>query len=155
MSVPNVGRLEPQRGGCCTVMPYFLPGGMTELPVTASEDYTLFHILRDYSTTLWKQQMRTIREGHGLMHFIIHPDYVIDSRAQEAYKALLEEIGRIRSENGVWVTRPGEVDRWWKDRQEMELVPAGREWRIDGKCSERARLAYARLDGDRLVYELS
>lgn len=24
MSVPNVAHLEPQRGGCCTVMPYFI-----------------------------------------------------------------------------------------------------------------------------------
>ncbi len=24
MSVPNAAHLEPQRGGCCTVMPYFL-----------------------------------------------------------------------------------------------------------------------------------
>jgi hypothetical protein len=26
MSIPNVSRLDPQPGGCCTVMPYFLPG---------------------------------------------------------------------------------------------------------------------------------
>src|SRR2546425_12755629 len=24
MSVPNVAHLDPQRGGCCTVMPYFV-----------------------------------------------------------------------------------------------------------------------------------
>lgn len=24
MSVPNVAHLNPQRGGCCTVMPYFI-----------------------------------------------------------------------------------------------------------------------------------
>jgi len=28
MSVPNVARLEAQRGGCCTVLPYALPGGI-------------------------------------------------------------------------------------------------------------------------------
>ena len=33
MSVPNVASLDPQRGGCCTVMPYFL-GEILELPVT-------------------------------------------------------------------------------------------------------------------------
>ena len=31
MSVPNSGHLEPQRGGCCTVMPYFV-GKILELP---------------------------------------------------------------------------------------------------------------------------
>ena len=33
MSVPNVAHLEPQRGGCCTVMPYFI-GDILELPLT-------------------------------------------------------------------------------------------------------------------------
>ena len=32
MSVPNVAHLEPQRGGCCTVMPYFI-GNLVELPL--------------------------------------------------------------------------------------------------------------------------
>src|SRR5207249_2390801 len=65
MSVPNVARLEAQRGGCCTIMPFTLPGGMTELPVTMTEDYTLFHILEDYSSSLWKRQMKIILQGCG------------------------------------------------------------------------------------------
>ena len=44
MSVPNAAHLEPQRGGCCTVMPYFV-GNILELPLTTVQDYTLFHIL--------------------------------------------------------------------------------------------------------------
>jgi hypothetical protein len=32
MSVPNVAHLDPQRGGCCTVMPYFI-GDQLELPL--------------------------------------------------------------------------------------------------------------------------
>jgi hypothetical protein len=43
MSVPNVARLDPQGGGCCTIMPYFLPDGMLELPLTTTQDYSLFH----------------------------------------------------------------------------------------------------------------
>ncbi|MFL4245770.1 hypothetical protein, partial [Escherichia coli] len=42
MSVPNVAHLEPQRGGCCTVMPYFI-GKILELPLTTIQDYSLFH----------------------------------------------------------------------------------------------------------------
>src|SRR6266566_1999365 len=37
MSVPNVAHLDPQRGGCCTVMPYFV-GKILELPVTTTQD---------------------------------------------------------------------------------------------------------------------
>ena len=90
MSIPNVAHLEPQRGGCCTVMPYFLPDGMLELPLTTTQDYSLFHILEEYSLALWKQQISIILDGHGLMSFLIHPDYVIQKRAQDVYKALLE-----------------------------------------------------------------
>ena len=154
MSVPNVARLEAQRGGCCTIFPYFLPGGMLELPLTTVEDYSLFHILKDYSTTLWKQQMSVILEGHGLMNFLVHPDYVISEGARDVYKALLEEICRVRSSRGVWVALPGEVDRWWRDRNQMKLVPDGHNWRVEGHGSDRAKVAYACLDGDRLMYEI-
>jgi hypothetical protein len=67
MSMPNVAHMEPQRGECCTVMPYFLPDGMLELPLTTTEDYSLFHILKDYSLAVWRQQIAIILDGHGLM----------------------------------------------------------------------------------------
>jgi peptidoglycan/xylan/chitin deacetylase (PgdA/CDA1 family) len=155
MSVPNVARLDPQGGGCCTVMPYFLPDGMLELPLTATQDYSLFYILEEYSLALWRQQISIILDGHGLMSFIIHPDYVIQQRAQDVYKALLEYLNRLRSDHGVWVVLPREVDRWWRERSKMQLVPDGQGWKIEGSGSERARLAYARLEGDQVVYEIA
>jgi len=153
MSVPNVARLEAQRGGCCTVMPYFLPGGMTELPLTTAEDYTLFHVVNDNSANLWKQQIRILREANGLMTFLVHPDYVQPKQAQDVYRKLLEEIARLRSDDKVWVTLPNEVDRWWRQRSVMKLVPDGAGWKIEGAGCERARVAHAVLDGNRLVYE--
>ncbi len=144
MSMPNVAHLEPQRGGCCTVMPYFLPNGMLELPLTTTQDYILFHILEEYSLALWRQQISIILDGHGLMSFLIHPDYVIQKCAQDVYKALLDYVNRLRSDHRIWVALPREVDCWWRERS----------WRIKGPGSSRARLAYARLDGGRLVYEI-
>jgi hypothetical protein len=154
MSVPNVARLEAQRGGCCTVMPYFLPGGMLEIPLTTTEDYTLFHILGDYSIRLWQQQIATILAGSGLMSFIIHPDYILNGRAQGVYKALLEELSRLRSDEDVWVALPGEVDQWWRQRSQMHLIPSGSDWKIEGPGNERARIAYAFLRDEQLVYEV-
>jgi len=154
MSFPNVSRLEAQRGGCCTVMPYFLPGGITELPLTTTEDYTLFHVLKDYSTTVWKGQIDAILEGHGLITILVHPDYVLTKEAQDVYKELLEMIGRLKTDRGLWVTLPREVDRWWRERSAMNLVADGSGWRIEGVGHDRARVAYACLTGDRLVYEI-
>ena len=47
---------------------------------------------------------------------------------------------------------PGEINRWWRNRQRMTLVQSADGWRIEGPDSERARVAYATLEDDRLVY---
>jgi hypothetical protein len=93
-------------------------------------------------------------DGHGLMSFLIHPDYVIQKRAQDVYKALLEYFNRLRSDHRIWAALPKEVDCWWRERSGMQLVSDHTGWRIKGPGSSRARLAYAQLDGDRLVYEI-
>ena len=49
---------------------------------------------------------------------------------------------------------PSEIDQWWRNRREMRLVPDGESWRVEGPGSERARVAYARLEGERVVYEV-
>jgi hypothetical protein len=142
MSVPNVAHLDPQHGGCCTVMPYFL-GNILEIPVTAVQDYTLFNILNDYSIDLWKQQTEIIMEKHGLMSFIVHPDYVMKDRELVIYKSLLAYLVSLREEKNVWITTPGEVNLWWRQRAAMRLVEFHGSWRIEGAGAERARVAYA------------
>ena len=153
MSVPNVAHLEPQGGGCCTVMPFFM-GHVLELPLTAAQDYTVFHVLGDYSTRLWQEQIDLILEQNGLVSFIAHPDYLIDPRAREVYTELLRLLVGLRAERQVWTALPAEIDQWWRNRRGMRLVPDGGAWRIEGAGSERARVAYARLEGDRVVYEV-
>jgi hypothetical protein len=155
MSVPNVAHLDPQRGGCCTIMPYFLPGGMLELPVTMIQDYSLFHVLGEYSIDLWRKQASIILGGHGLMNFIVHPDYITGTRAQGVYKALLEYLNQLQSDQKVWIPLPKDVDRWWRERSEMKLIADGTGWRIEGPGSDRARLAYARFEGGQVVYEIT
>ena len=153
MSIPGVAHLEPQPGGCCTVLPYSLPGGMTEIPLTTAQDYTLFHMLNDYSITLWQRQIDAILEGHGLMSFIVHPDYLMSPREQNVYRQLLSELERARETRNVWIALAGEVDRWWRERDQMRLIPSGHGWAVEGPGSEHATVAYACLDGERLVYE--
>ena len=154
MSVPNVAHLEPLRGGCCTVMPYFI-GKVVELPLTMAQDYSLFHILRHYSLELWKQQLALIQARNGMISFITHPDYLINKRARDVYVSLMEYLRQMNVRDGIWAALPGDVNRWWRARSQMELVSRGDDWEIVGPEKERARLAYAVLDGDRLVYELA
>jgi len=153
MSVPNVAHLEPQQGGCCTVMPYFV-GRILELPLTTTQDYALFNFLHDYSIKLWKEQIRLIIEKQGLVSFIIHPDYTMEPKALKTYKELLAFLARLRDEGKLWAALPGEVDRWWRERSRIRLVRDGSSWRIEGPGCERARVAYATLQGDQIVYSV-
>ena len=152
MSVPNVAHLDPQRGGCCTVTPYFV-GNILELPVTTTQDYSLFHILGQYSTDLWRTQIEHVLARHGLLSFIIHPDYVIEKRAQSVYHALLAELAALRLQKGIWFALPREVNRWWRARSRMRLVRRGGSWIIEGPLKEKATVAYATLQDDCLKYE--
>ena len=121
MSVPNVAHLDPQRGGCCTVMPYFM-GDLVEIPVTTTQDYSLFHILCEYSTRLWEEQLATITQAHGMATFIVHPDYVIEHRARQTYEQLLRYLADLRTNHNLWIARPGEISDWWRARAQMQLV---------------------------------
>jgi glycosyltransferase involved in cell wall biosynthesis len=153
MSVPNSGHLEPQRGGCCTVMPYFV-GKILELPVTTTQDYSLFNYLRSFSIDLWKRQIDLLLKQNGLISFIVHPDYVRKDREIRIYKQLLAHLAWLRTQKNVWVAVPGEIDRWWRQRSQMELVCDGGGWRVKGVGSERARVAYASEKDGRLVFTM-
>jgi hypothetical protein len=154
MSVPNIGRFEPQEGGCCTVMPYFI-GSIVELPVTVTQDYTLFQILGEYSTELWVRQIQLIREAHGLISIIAHPDYLQEKRAQQTYFELLAHLAELREQASTWIALPREVNDWWRARSQMTLVHKNGTFRIEGPDSNRARIAYARLSGDSIRYSFS
>jgi hypothetical protein len=151
MSFPSVAHLEPQRGGCCTLMPFFI-GNLVELPLTTIQDYSLLYILADSSFSLWQQQIELIKQRHGLVSFIVHPDYLVGQRAMELYRTLLGFLARLRAEEKLWIALPAEVNRWWRERNQMRLVRHNGAWRIDGAGSDRASIAYATLAGDRLSY---
>jgi hypothetical protein len=154
MSVPNVAHLDPQQGGCCTVLPYFI-GNIVELPVTMTQDYSLFQILGDYSTDLWLEQSRRIRQKNGLLNAIIHPDYVFGKKARLIYEGMLAHLAELRSTGQTWIALPREVADWWRQRRGLSLVPQGDSWRIEGEGNERASLAYAVLEGDSVRYRLA
>jgi len=153
MSIPNVGHLDPQRGGCCTVFPFFI-GNILELPVTMTQDYSLFHILCDYSIELWKKQIALIMEKQGFISVIIHPDYAIAERAEKTYRELLRYLTELRDAGKTTIRLPKDVNTWWRARRDMKLVKENGKWRIEGEGAEQARIAYARRNGDQISYSI-
>jgi hypothetical protein len=151
MSFPNAAHLEPQKGGCCTVMP-FLAGRLVEIPLTTTQDYSLFHILGKYSIELWKEEMDCIASSHGLASFIVHPDYVIDPQARGVYENLLQHLSELCRRNKLWQPLPRDVARWWRERSRMRIERSGDTWRVSGPGSERACVAFAQVGNGRLTY---
>jgi hypothetical protein len=151
MSFPNVGHMDPQPGGCCTVMPYFI-GRILEIPVTTTQDYALFHIRNCYSMELWKRQLDLILEGYGLASFIVHPDYIIEKRARAVYSQLLEHLSNLRADRSIWIALPRQINQWWRERSQLRLVKSNGQWSIEGPGKERASLAYATWDGQGVAY---
>jgi hypothetical protein len=153
MSIPNVAHVDPQHGGCCTVMPYFI-GKILELPVTTTQDYTLFHLLNERSIDLWKEQIELILEKNGLASFIIHPDYVIEDKVRSVYMKLMGHLRDLLAEKRIWQELPTEVDSWWRARSKMSVEKIGNSWRIVGEQADRAVLAFAKNVHGKLVYEV-
>jgi hypothetical protein len=151
MSIPNAAHLEPQQGGCCTVMPYFI-GNILELPLTTTQDFALINVLRHDTVKLWLEEIEGIASEHGLISFIVHPDYMLSEPAQRMYKELLSRLAAMRSAGSLWIASPGEINDWWRERAAMRLVRSGDNWQIEGAGKERARIAYAGLVQGRLCY---
>ena len=154
MSVPNVAHLDPQRGGGCTVMPYFV-GDILEIPLTTIQDYMLFHMLGDYSLNLWRTQAQAILEKNGLMSFLAHPDYVCEPKARRVYCDLLCFLRDLTAQEHLWCALPGEVDTWWRSRSKMRIVQHGDGWRVEGPGSERAVLAFAKIVDNHIAYQVN
>ena len=154
MSVPNAAHLEPQRGGCCTVMPYFV-GDLLELPLTTTQDYSLFHILGDYSISLVAGRNRDhprCKRADQLHHTPGLPDRSSAPCGSTATCsntcrdfALNTGCGwpfRERSSSGGAAGRPC---RW---------CGTGTRGRSMGLIANEHVIAYAILQDGRIVYEL-
>ena len=153
MSMPNVAHLDPQRGGCCTVMPYFIDH-IVELPLTTTQDYPLFNILQRYNLDLWKQQCQEIIGSNGLISILIHPDYVIESRTRALYETLLAYLSKLAKTKNLWRALPKDVAQWWRQRSRMQLYQDREgQWKIRGEGSEQARVAFARIENQEIVYD--
>jgi len=142
-SFPDTDPFEPQPGGCCSILPYFLED-LVELPITLVQDHTLWEILRADSIEHWTRKSDWIIEHGGLINLITHPDYLDTPRRLRMYEEFLEYLSR---QEGGWWALPRDVAQWWREREGLQVVGD----RVVGPGAERASVAWARLDGDSVV----
>jgi len=102
-----------------------------------------------------EKQIELILEKHGLVSFIVHPDYLASHDAKNINKELLKHLRGLCSDRNLWFALPREIDRWWRLRTQMRLCNKGGLWSIIGEGAERAQLAFAFESEGRLVYQLA
>lgn len=141
---------EPQPGGCCSILPYFLDD-LVELPMTLVMDHTLWEILRDTSSKLWIEKAEWVIANRGLVNLLVHPDYVTDSARLACYDDLLRHLA---SRDDLWHALPWQIASWWKARAKIdEDGEAGALIEVDGRRLA-ATVGQARLVDDVLTLEL-
>jgi hypothetical protein len=70
------------------------------------------------------------------------------------YTELLAYLDDLRHERNYWIPLPYQAAQWWRDRRAMRLVKSPNGWTVEGPNADRARVAYATIDGPRLKYSL-
>ena len=123
---------EPQPEGCQTIFPFWVPRpfanqesqftrhvsakGYVEPPYTLPQDFTLFLLLCEKTTDIWRRKLDWIAEHGGMALIDTHPDYMaLDGSSQkteeypiELYKELLDYI-RSRYSGEYWPALPRQV----------------------------------------------
>jgi hypothetical protein len=131
-SYPDTDPFEPQAGGCCSWLPFFNQATV-ELPITLTQDHTLFVLLRHQDETAWVQKTAFLRSRGGMALINTHPDYLVDPRIFRAYAKFLE---RFATDPSAWKALPRDVSSWWRRRANSSIEWDGQGWRIVGPASE-------------------
>lgn len=72
---------EPQPDGTETIFPFWYgepsgERGFVEMPYTLPQDFTLFIVMREQSTEIWKRKLDWIARMGGMALLNVHPDYM-------------------------------------------------------------------------------
>jgi hypothetical protein len=126
---------EPQPEGCQTIFPFWVPrptasdsvngqqpsinsssDGYFELPYTLPQDSTLFLLLNEKTTDIWRRKLDWIAKHGGMALIDTHPDYMALERPSqntgeypiELYKDLLDYV-RSAYSGKYWPALPRQV----------------------------------------------
>jgi peptidoglycan/xylan/chitin deacetylase (PgdA/CDA1 family) len=116
---------EPQPDGMHTLFPIHVRKGFTdrayvELPYTLPQDFTLFILMRNRTTDIWKKKLEWIVRNGGMALMITHPDYMcFDGKKPsyseydvDLYRRFLEYI-QTAYRDQYWHVLPKEIARFW------------------------------------------
>ena len=137
-SYTDTAPFEPQAGGCCTWLPYMIED-LVELPITLTQDHTLFDLLGHRDESVWVEKARFLRQRGGMALVLTHSDYVDQPYLLDSYRGLLEEFA---DDSTAWKALPRDVSDWWRRRSNSSLEEIGGEWCVVGPAQREARVEF-------------
>jgi peptidoglycan/xylan/chitin deacetylase (PgdA/CDA1 family) len=132
----DVARYEPQPGGCCSWLPYFI-GDVVELPITLPQDHTLFDIYRERTEASWLDKAAFLRQQGGMALILTHPDYVHSPERLAAYERFLAPHA---DDPDAWIALPHEVAAWWRRRADSHIERRDGSWTIVGPAATEVQV---------------
>jgi peptidoglycan/xylan/chitin deacetylase (PgdA/CDA1 family) len=125
MSTFDTDPFEPQSDGVATIFPFWVDrNGHTdrylEMPYTLAQDFTLFILMKERSTRVWREKLDWIYNHGGMALLNTHPDYMAfegEKKSVDQYPAelYLDFLQYVRSEyQGVyWHTLPKDMAKYY------------------------------------------
>jgi hypothetical protein len=132
----DVATYEPEPGGSCSWLPYFI-GDVVELPITLPQDHTLFELRGERTEQRWLEKAAFLREEGGMGLLLTHPDYLAEPDRLALYGRFLATQA---SDTSAWHALPREVADWWRRRSVSSLQRSGDEWTVTGAAAADGRL---------------
>jgi hypothetical protein len=132
LSTFDTDPFEPQPDGVKTIFPFWVPGhngdGYMELPYTLVQDSTLFVMLQQKTSDIWKRKLEWIAAQGGMALVNVHPDYVVFGDREPhpdefAVAHYLEFLNWVRDAygNSYWHALPRDVARFSKHQLHRAL----------------------------------
>jgi predicted glycosyltransferase len=117
---------EPQPEGVGTIFPFWVEGlgarpGYVELPYTLPQDHTLFVLLEEKTTEIWRRKLAWLVAHQGMALCDVHPCYA-DPEGQSVsrgsyplsfYEEFLKHI-KNEYEGRYWHALPRDLANWWR-----------------------------------------
>jgi hypothetical protein len=112
---------------------------MVELPITLTQDHTLYELLGHLDETHWLEKAHYLRQRGGMALVLTHPDYIGNPYLLDSYRRLLSEFA---DDSTAWKALPRDVSAWWRRRARSHLEEIDGQWTVLGPAEREARVEF-------------
>ncbi len=124
LSTFDTDPFEPQSDGVGTIFPFVvnrnnMQDSYVEMPYTLVQDFTLFILMKEKNSSIWKKKLDWIAENGGMALINVHPDYInfanktsLEEYSINYYTDFLKFIKRNYA-NKYWNVLPLQLSNFW------------------------------------------